>query len=101
MIQPSLEDIQNAVNTAVQCVTDIGQYIHLWTLASPASSLNNTPRSEESNISTCIYIYIYVSGNVIKMENSLLAIFDKIWPMTLYYYSTGTLARFWSNFKNS
>ena len=34
------------------------------------------------------------------MENSLLAIFDEIWPKTLYY-STGTLARFWSNFKNS
>ena len=32
------------------------------------------------------------------MENSLLAIFDEIWPMTLYY-STGTFARFWSNFK--
>ena len=33
------------------------------------------------------------------MENSLLAIFAKIWPMTLYY-STGCLARFLSNFKN-
>ena len=33
------------------------------------------------------------------MENCLLAIFDEIWPMTLYY-STGTLTRFWSNFKN-
>ena len=33
------------------------------------------------------------------MKNSLLAIFDEIWPMTLYY-STGTLARFWSNLKN-
>ena len=32
------------------------------------------------------------------MENSLLVIFDEIWPMTLYY-STGSLARFWSNFK--
>ena len=29
------------------------------------------------------------------MENSLLAIFDKIWPMTLYY-STG---RFCQNFE--
>ena len=34
------------------------------------------------------------------MKNSLLAIFDKFWSMTLYY-STGTLARFLSNFKNS
>ena len=34
------------------------------------------------------------------MENSLLTIFDEIWPKTLYY-STGSLAQFWSNFKNS
>ena len=32
------------------------------------------------------------------MQNSLLDIFDEIWPMTLYY-STGTLARFLSNLK--
>ena len=32
------------------------------------------------------------------MENSLLFIFDEIWPETMYY-STGTLARFWSNYK--
>ena len=43
---------------------------------------------------------LYVSEKIIKMENSLLVIFDEIWPKTLYY-STGTLARFWSNFKNS
>ena len=28
------------------------------------------------------------------MENSLLAIFDEIWPKTLDY-STGSLAKFW------
>ena len=33
----------------------------------------------------------YVSEKIIKMENSLLAIFGKIWPKSLYY-STGTLA---------
>ena len=33
------------------------------------------------------------------MEISLLVIFAKIWPKTMYY-STGTLARFLSNFKN-
>ena len=33
------------------------------------------------------------------MENSLLVIFGEIWPKTMYY-STGSLARFWSNFKN-
>ena len=35
---------------------------------------------------------------IIKMEKSLLFIFDEIWPKTMYY-STGTLARFWSKFK--
>ena len=32
------------------------------------------------------------------MENSLLAIFAKIWPITLYY-NTGTLVLFLSKFK--
>ena len=41
-----------------------------------------------------------VLENVMKMENSLLFIFGKIWPKTMYY-STGTLTQFWSNFKNS
>ena len=38
------------------------------------------------NIRTSICI-----KKITKMENSLLAIFDKIWPKTLYY-STGSLA---------
>ena len=50
VIQPSLEDIQNAVNIAVQCITDIGQYIQLWTIPSPASSLANTPRSANESM---------------------------------------------------
>ena len=33
------------------------------------------------------------------MENSLLFNFGEIWPETMYY-STGTLTRFSSNFKN-
>ena len=45
------------------------------------------------------YMYIY-QKKIIKMENSLLVIFDEIWPKTMHY-STGFLARFWSNFKNS
>ena len=45
------------------------------------------------------YMYMYQEKNI-KMENSLLVLFDEIWPETLYY-STGTLARFLSNFKNS
>ena len=32
------------------------------------------------------------------MVNSLLFIFDEIWPETMYY-STGTLTQFLSNFK--
>ena len=32
------------------------------------------------------------------METFLLFNFGKIWPETMYY-STGTLTRFWSNFK--
>ena len=32
------------------------------------------------------------------MENSLLAIFDEIWPKSLYY-STGTLGQYLSNYK--
>ena len=32
------------------------------------------------------------------MENSLLAIYDEIWPTSLYY-STGTLGQFLSNYK--
>ena len=31
------------------------------------------------------------SENVMKMENSPIAIFDEIWPKSLYY-STGSLA---------
>ena len=34
------------------------------------------------------------------MENSLVVIFDEIWPETMYY-STGTLTQFCRNFKNS
>ena len=34
------------------------------------------------------------------MENSLLAIFDEIWPETMYY-STGFLAQFLNKFKKS
>ena len=38
-----------------------------------------------------------VSGKIMKMENSLNINFGKI----CLYYSTGSLARFLSNFKNS
>uniref|UniRef100_A0A1X7TGW3 Uncharacterized protein n=1 Tax=Amphimedon queenslandica TaxID=400682 RepID=A0A1X7TGW3_AMPQE len=46
------------------------------------------------------YMYMH-QEKLLKMQNSLLFIFGEIWPVTLYYNSTGTLARFWSNFKNS
>ena len=42
--------------------------------------------------------YYFKNGKIIKMENSLLAIFDEIWPKTMYY-STGTFAQFWSKLK--
>ena len=42
----------------------------------------------------------YNIKNVIKMENSLLFIFDEIWPKDPVLY-TGSLARFWSNLKNN
>ena len=45
------------------------------------------------------YMYMY-QKKIIKVKNFVLVIFDEIWPDTLYY-STGTLARFFSNFKNS
>ena len=32
------------------------------------------------------------------MENSLIAIYDEIWPKSLYY-TTGTLGQFLSNYK--
>ena len=51
-------------------------------------------------IVTMVTLLIIVTMVTLLMENSLLAIFGEIWPMTMYY-STGTLARFWSNFKNS
>ena len=44
-------------------------------------------------------MYMY-QKKIIKMENSLLVIFDEIWPKTLYY-STGCFVEFWSKFKNS
>ena len=38
IIQPSLEEIQNAVNQSVQCVLEIEQNIPLWTSISPSST---------------------------------------------------------------
>ena len=43
---------------------------------------------------------IKILDKIIKIENFSLVIFGKIWPKFLYY-STGTLARFWNNLKNS
>ena len=47
VIQPSLEDIQNAVNTAVQCISDVGEHVMQWNNGCP-SSHSSTPRSNES-----------------------------------------------------
>ena len=46
------------------------------------------------------YVHVSVSEKIIKIENSLLVIFDKIFLKSLYY-STGSLANFLSNYKNS
>ena len=61
VIQPSLEDIQNAVNSAVQCITDVGQYVDQWMIPSPASSLSNTPRSNDSKIDCILFIYMFLN----------------------------------------
>ena len=42
-------------------------------------------------------VHVYASVNVIKIVNSLLAIFDKIWPKTLYYTFT-VVQEFWPDF---
>ena len=47
IIQPSLEEIQNTVNQAVQYVSEIGQHIPHWTNPFP-SSAQSTPRSKVS-----------------------------------------------------
>ena len=44
-------------------------------------------------------MYMY-QKKFIEMENFILAIFDEIWPETLYY-SKRTLAQFLSNYKYS
>ena len=63
---------------------------------------NNNNNNEQflSNFKNSKNKHVYASENVSKMKNSLLAIFTKICPNTLHY-STRTLVRFLSNFKNS
>lgn len=48
VMQPSLEDVQNAVNTAVSSVSEIGAAIPLWTPLHPQST-QSTPRSGASH----------------------------------------------------
>ena len=48
IIQPSLDEIQNAVNQSVQYVSEIGQHIPQWTNLFP-SSAQSTPRSRVSH----------------------------------------------------
>ena len=59
---------------------------------------SNFDRNQLKLSTQCKNMYMY-QKKIIKMKNSHLDIFDEIWPTTLYY-STGCLARFWSNFKN-
>ena len=78
-------------------------YYSTWSLARFLSNYKNFVKNPIliginsnflHNISTCICI-----RKNIRMENSLLDIFDEIWLKTMYY-STWSLARFLSNYKN-
>ena len=75
-----------------------GTFVRFW------SNFKNHKKSNldrnQLKISTQHKDMYIVSDKIIKMENFLLAIFDEIWPETMYY-STGTFVRFWSNFKKS
>ena len=55
IIQPSLEEIQNTLNQAVQYVTEIGQHIPQWTPPTPLST-QSTPRSNISQPSQGMYV---------------------------------------------
>ena len=74
----------------------------LWPDFGVTLKIHKKSNFDRNHLKTCYATlkHVYVSGKDIKMENPLLVIFGEIWPKSLYY-STGTLARFWSNFKNS
>ena len=55
-----------------------GPFVKFW------SNFKNL-ESAQTFYTTYIEVYVYVSEKIIKMKNSLLAIFDKIWSKTLYY----------------
>ena len=48
IMQPSLEEVQNAVNTAVQYVSEIGGQVPLWAPLHPQST-QSTPRNGASH----------------------------------------------------
>ena len=63
IMQPSLEEVQNAVNTAVQYVSEIGGQIPLWAPLHPQSA-QSTPRngashsqSEWAGVRVCMALY--------------------------------------------
>ena len=71
IIQPSLEEIQNTVNQAVQTVAEIGQQIPLWTHPNPASS-QCTPRagatqSQSTLIRSLISVHLHVHVHCMYM----------------------------------
>ena len=55
--------------------------------------------SESTQTFYTTYVHVYASEKFIKMENSLLAIFDEIWPMTLYYIVQGVWPDFGATLK--
>ena len=82
-----------------EIVSGCGQWVCMFSGLLLEQLLKFIKNSILIGISSNFLHSIYISEKIIKMENSLIVIFAKIWPMTLYY-STGTLAQFWSNFKN-
>lgn len=48
VMQPTLEEMQNTVNQAVQYICEVGQHIQLWSLPSYNSTLVASPRSDRT-----------------------------------------------------
>lgn len=90
IIQPSLEEIQNTVNQAVQMVSEIGQKIPLWTHPNPSSS-QNTPRAgatQSQSKASCIPMFtliIFVSLTRSHAPYVHVARLSQVQPATNYF----------------
>ena len=54
VVQPSLEDMQNTINQAVQYICEVGQHIRLWTPPHYTVPALKSPHSERASIKMCI-----------------------------------------------